>query len=104
MKIKKSIKKSEITNYRRYLGSMRCLKALENPAYAEFERKTARARRTVNSIPDPALKLAAKLKWISPLGEDMKTPTWNDVAREMGDTMTGDALRVAVHRELDRIL
>ena len=103
MKIKKSIKKSEITNYRRNFGSMLYLNSLKNPAYADFEKKTARARRAVNSIQDPAMKLAAKLKWINPLGEDMKTPTWNDVARENGYQIYYATSKTGTYKLLDTV-
>lgn len=95
-------KKQEVMRYRENLGYMYDLKRRKNPAYKDYEKKTSRARRTVNSISDPIAKEAAKMKWIEPIGESLSIPTWEEIARRFGDTMSGEAIRKRVHRSFEQ--
>lgn len=57
----------------------------------------------VNAIDDPLVREAIRIKYIEPLGEEMKPPTWNEIAEQLGDCKSGEALRVAVYREIRNI-
>lgn len=83
-------------NYRR--------KAQENEKNrAEAVAEIEEIEKAVDEIDDPMVREAIRIKYIEPLGEEMKPPTWDEIAQQLGDCKNGEALRVAVYRVIKNI-
>lgn len=56
----------------------------------------------INSIPIFKIRRALELYCIEPLGENLVSPTWEDVADAMADGSTAAALKMAAKRFLEK--
>ena len=60
--------------------------------------KKAQIEAFVNGIKDDRVRRAIEIYCIEPVGADLKTPKWSDVADIFNDGSTGDSIRMYTER------